>query len=252
MAEAAIQVRDLTVERGGRVVLDRVSCSVPRGSIVGLLGPSGSGKSTLMRSIVGVQKVRSGEVTVLGRPAGSAELRSRVGYKTQAASVYLDLTVRENARYFSVLHGGGAHEAERAIAYVGLEDAAHQLARTLSGGQLARASLACTLLGDPEVLILDEPTVGQDPVLRNELWQHFHDLAAGGATLLVSSHVMDEARRCDRILLISEGAIIADDTPHAVTDRAGAEDMDEAFLRLVLARPSTGSGPSTGFHENDS
>lgn len=241
MIEAAIEVRDLTVVRGGRVVLDRVSFSVPRGSVVGLLGPSGAGKTTLMRSIVGVQKVRSGQVTVLGRPAGSAELRGKVGYKPQASSVYLDLAVRENVRYFAVLYGLPVEKAEAAIAYVGLAGAADQVVGTLSGGQLARASLACTLVGEPEVLVLDEPTVGQDPVLRNELWQHFRDLASRGATLLVSSHVMDEARRCDRLLLIADGAIIADDTPEAVMERAGAADMDEAFLRLVLARRTAGA-----------
>lgn len=223
-------------------MLDKVSCSIPRGSVVGLLGPSGAGKTTLMRSIVGVQKVRSGEVMVLGQPAGSALLRNKVGYKAQAPSVYPDLTVRENVRYFAALYGGGAEEAEKAIAYVGLEGAASQMVGTLSGGQLARVSLTCTLVGAPQVLILDEPTVGQDPVLRNELWQHFRDLAEYGATLRISSHVMDEARRCDQLLLISDGTIVADDTPEAMMTRAGTDDMDEAFLRLVLAR-RTQRGP---------
>lgn len=234
--EAAIAVENLTVERGGKTVLNAVSCSIARGSVVGLVGPSGSGKTTLMRSIVGVQRIRSGGVSVLGQPAGSAGLRDRVGYMTQAPSIYLDLTIRENARYFAALYGEGEPQADAAIRSVGLEEAAHQVVRTLSGGQLSRASLACTLLGEPEILILDEPTVGQDPVLRDELWQRFRTLAEGSATLVVSSHVMDEARRCDRLLLISEGTIIAGGTPEEVMTSVDAPDMDEAFLRLVRSR----------------
>ncbi|WP_405104104.1 ABC transporter ATP-binding protein [Micromonospora sp. NBC_01412] len=247
----AIAVRDLVVERGRRPVLHGVSCAVPRGSVTGLLGPSGSGKTTLMRAVVGVQTVRSGSVTVLGRPAGSAPLRSRVGYLTQAPSVYADLTVRENARYFAVLQGRGRAEADRAVADVGLAEAAGQLVGTLSGGQRSRASLACALVGEPELIVLDEPTVGQDPVLRADLWARFHALAAAGTTLLVSSHVMDEAARCDRLLLIREGRLIADDTPDAVRAAAGVDDLDEAFLRLIRAGGTAGvaadsTGRSTG------
>jgi ABC-2 type transport system ATP-binding protein len=189
-----------------------------------------------MRALVGVQKVRSGEVTVLGAPAGSAALRSRVGYVTQAPSVYLDLTVRENARYFAALYGAGAAAADAAIADVGLTDAAGQLARDLSGGQLGRASLACALIGGPELLVLDEPTVGLDPVLRVELWDMFHALAAGGTTLIVSSHVMDEAGRCDRLLLLRDGDLLADTTPGRLRAEAGTDDLEDAFLRTVRAR----------------
>ncbi|MEU4378047.1 ABC transporter ATP-binding protein [Micromonospora echinofusca] len=233
--DEAIAVRDLVVERGGRRVLHGVSASVPRGVVTGLLGPSGSGKTTLLRAVVGVQVVGAGSVTVLGRPAGSPELRHRVGYLTQAPSVYADLTVRENARYFAALHGRGRAEADRAVAEVGLGSAAGQLVGTLSGGQRSRASLACALVGEPELLVLDEPTVGQDPVLRADLWARFHAMAAAGTTLLVSSHVMDEAARCDRLLLIREGRLIADDTPDAVRAAAGTDDLDEAFLRLIRA-----------------
>ena len=231
--ETAIEVRDLVIERGGRRVLHGISCAIPRGSVVGLLGPSGSGKTTLMRAVVGVQVIRSGTVTVLGQPAGSAPLRRTVGYLTQAPSIYADLTVRENARYFAALYGLAANEADQAVTDVGLADAARQLVSTLSGGQRSRASLACAILGRPEVLVLDEPTVGQDPVLRDELWGRFHDLAAGGTTLLVSSHVMDEAGRCDRLLLIREGRLIADDTPAAVRAAAGTDDLEKAFLKLI-------------------
>ncbi|MFI6264204.1 ABC transporter ATP-binding protein [Micromonospora sp. NPDC051006] len=238
----AIAVRDLVVDRGRRRVLHGISCAVPRGAVTGLLGPSGSGKTTLMRAMVGVQLVHGGSVTVLGQPAGSAALRHRVGYLTQAPSVYADLTVRENARYFAALYGRGHAEAEQAIRDVGLASAAGQLVGNLSGGQHSRASLACALVGQPELVILDEPTVGQDPVLRADLWARFHAMAAAGTTLLVSSHVMDEAARCDRLLLIREGQLIADDSPDAVRAAAGVDDLDEAFLRLIRASEAAPAG----------
>jgi ABC-2 type transport system ATP-binding protein len=233
---SAVEIRDLVVERDTQEVLHNVSAEIRRGVVTGLLGPSGAGKTTLMRAIVGVQLVKSGQVTVLGRPAGSPELRRTMGYLTQSPSVYSDLTVRENVRYFASLYGLGADETDRTIVNVGLEDQARQLVSTLSGGQRSRASLACALVGQPEVVVLDEPTVGQDPVLRDELWRRFRKLADDGATLLVSSHVMDEANRCDRLLLIRDGSIIADDTPAAVKQAAGTDDLDEAFLRLVRGR----------------
>jgi ABC-2 type transport system ATP-binding protein len=239
--ENAIEVADLVVKRGGRLVLDHLSTSMPVGSVTGLLGPSGSGKTTLMRAIVGVQKVESGTVTVLGQPAGSPKLRSIVGYLTQAPSVYADLTVRENARYFASLYDGVSRaDADRAIADVGLSSAADQVVNTLSGGQRSRASLACTLLSNPKLVILDEPTVGQDPVLRDDLWQRFHELARAGTTLVVSSHVMDEASRCDRLILIRDGLIIADDTPSAVQTQTGTSDLEAAFLKLVRQREDEG------------
>ncbi|BCJ63320.1 ABC transporter ATP-binding protein [Polymorphospora rubra] len=231
--DSAIEVTGLVVERGRRRVLDGISCTIARGAVTGLLGPSGSGKTTLMRAVVGVQRIRSGTVTVLGQPAGSAALRRRLGYLTQAPSVYADLTVRENARYFAALYGLPRSAADRAVTDVGLADAAGQIVGTLSGGQRSRASLACALVGEPEIVVLDEPTVGQDPVLRADLWARFHDLAARGTTLLVSSHVMDEAGRCDRLLLIRDGRLVADDTPDAVRADAGTTDLDEAFLRLI-------------------
>jgi ABC-2 type transport system ATP-binding protein len=234
--DAAVTVSDLVVDRGPRRVLQELSFTVPPGQVTGLLGPSGSGKTTLMRALVGVQKVRSGSVTVLGMPAGSPPLRSRVGYVTQAPSVYADLTVRENARYFAALYGLGAAAADRAVTEVGLADAAGQLVGDLSGGQRGRASLACALVARPELLVLDEPTVGLDPVLRVELWEHFHALAREGTTLIVSSHVMDEAGRCDRLLLLREGRLLADSTPAEVRRTSGTDDLEEAFLRLVRAQ----------------
>jgi ABC-2 type transport system ATP-binding protein len=229
----ALSVQDLVVHRGGRPVLRGISFDVVPGAVTGLLGPSGCGKTTLMRSIVGVQRVRSGTVTVLGQPAGAPALRAAVGYVTQAPSIYADLSVRDNARYFAALYGSGAAAADRAIAEVGLTDHAGQLAGALSGGQRARASLACALLADPELLVLDEPTVGLDPVLRHDLWQRFHALAAAGTTLLISSHVMDEAGRCDRLLLMRDGELIADDTPADLRAATDTHDLEEAFLRLI-------------------
>jgi ABC-2 type transport system ATP-binding protein len=234
--DSAVTVTDLVVERGRRRVLHGLTFAVPPGQVTGLLGPSGSGKTTLMRALVGVQVVHSGDVTVLGEPAGSPALRSRVGYVTQAPSVYADLTVRENARYFAALYGVSAREADAAIADVGLTDAAGQLVADLSGGQRGRASLACALVGCPEVLVLDEPTVGLDPVLRVELWGRFHALAEAGTTLIVSSHVMDEAGRCDRLLLLRDGDLLADSTPAQLRVDGRSEDLEEAFLNLVRAR----------------
>ncbi|MEU4695337.1 ABC transporter ATP-binding protein [Actinoplanes sp. NPDC023714] len=231
-----IKVSGLVVRRGRRVVLDGFDCEIPQGSVTGLLGPSGSGKTTLMRAIVGVQVVEKGTVTVLGHPAGSPPLRRKIGYVTQAPSVYADLTVSENVRYFASLYRLKAQAASDAIEAVGLTGHAGQLVADLSGGQRSRASLACAIVSRPEVLVLDEPTVGQDPVLRDELWSHFRRLADDGATVLVSSHVMDEANRCDRLLLIREGVLIADDTPAAVKRSAGTDDLDQAFLRLIRSQ----------------
>ena len=230
---SAIRVEGLRVVRGGNVVLPELSCEVAQGSVTGLLGPSGSGKSTLIRAIVGVQRIAGGTVEVLGEPAGSKPLRSRVGYMTQAPSVYGDLTVRENLRFFAGVLGVKGDAVERVIGDVALVDYANRVVSRLSGGQRARVSLASALLGSPDLLVLDEPTVGLDPVLRRDLWQLFHELAAGGATLLISSHVMDEADRCDALLLLREGRLLAQATPAELRARTGSERLDDAFLRLV-------------------
>ena len=221
--EYAVEVDRLHVVRGGRDALDRITLDVARGTVTGLLGPSGSGKSTLMRAIVGTQVVASGSVTVLGEPAGSDGLRRRVAYTTQSPAVYDDLTVRENLHYFARLVGASDGQAAEAIELVG----------RLSGGQRSRVSLATALVGRPELLVLDEPTVGLDPLLRRDLWQTFGRLATDGATLLVSSHVMDEAERCDELLLVRDGRLLAGGRPAEILARSGGESMDEAFLRLV-------------------
>jgi ABC-2 type transport system ATP-binding protein len=233
LTDPAIRVDALRVVRGGNVVLPELGCEVARGSVTGLLGPSGSGKTTLIRAVVGVQRVAAGTVTVLGEPAGSPDLRARVGYMTQAPSVYGDLTVRENLRFFARVLGAPRASVERAIGDVSLDDHADRVVSRLSGGQRARVSLATALLGAPDLLVLDEPTVGLDPVLRRDLWQLFHTLADGGTTLLVSSHVMDEADRCTALLLLREGRLLARGTPAELRERTGATQLDEAFLRLV-------------------
>jgi len=234
-APAAVRVAGLRVLRGGRPALDGLDLEVARGSVTGLLGPSGCGKTTLLRAIVGAQVVAGGTVEVLGRPAGTSALRSRVGYVTQTPSVYADLTVRENLRYFAAVLRAPVRDVDRVLAEVDLDAAADDLVARLSGGQRARVSLAVALLGTPELLVLDEPTVGLDPVLRRDIWELFARLAETGVTLLISSHVMDEAARCQQLLLMREGRLLAQDTPARLLSRTGAEDVEGAFLRLVGA-----------------
>ncbi len=244
----AIKAADLQVIRGPRTVLKGLHFEVSRGQITGLLGPSGCGKSTLMRAVVGTQAKVTGTLDVLGEPAGSAPLRARIGYVTQAPSVYPDLTVRQNLDYFAaiLIPGRGYADLRRdyvtkAITDVDLESHHDSLAGNLSGGQLSRVSLAVALLGTPELLVLDEPTVGLDPVLRRDLWNLFHEIAGRGTTILVSSHVMDEAERCHRLLLMREGEILADDTPEALRHRMDTETVEAAFLRLVDEAAATES-----------
>ncbi|MFE9309380.1 ABC transporter ATP-binding protein [Streptomyces sp. NPDC088353] len=249
----AVRAEALTVVRGPRTVLRGLGFTVPRGRITGLLGPSGCGKSTLMRAIAGTQAKVDGTLEILGLPAGHATLRNRIGYVTQAPSVYDDLTVRQNLEYFAAILDPGRAAAERrrdnvsrAIADVDLTGHADALAGNLSGGQRSRVSLAVALLGTPELLVLDEPTVGLDPVLRRDLWNLFHDIAATrGATLLVSSHVMDEAERCHQLLLMREGRILADDTPEALRSRTGTETVEAAFLHLVDEAVAAGRAKET-------
>jgi ABC-2 type transport system ATP-binding protein len=223
----------LHVIRGGRSVVKDVSFVVTAGTLVGLLGPSGCGKTTLMRSLVGTQVVADGLVELLGQSAGSRNLRRQVGYVTQVPSVYSDLTISENLRYFAAVLGVPPVDVERVIAEVGLVQHIDTMVGRLSGGEQARVSLATALLGSPKLLVLDEPTVGLDPLLRRDLWALFAELAAAGTTLVVSSHVMDEAERCRRILLMREGRILADDSPEALLASTGATDFDAAFVSII-------------------
>lgn len=231
--DVAVTIDGLRVVRGKRVALDDVSVRIGGGTITGILGPSGCGKTTLIRTIVGTQIIAAGSVTVLGRPAGSAELRHRVGYVTQDATIYPDLRVVDNVRYFAALYGTDAHAADEAIDAVGLGDHRSVAAGNLSGGQRTRVSLACALVAHPDLLVLDEPTVGLDPVLRVDLWQQFDELARNGTTLLVSSHVMDEADHCGDLLLMREGRLLAHCTPQALREDTGCTALEEAFLSVI-------------------
>lgn len=231
----AVAVSGLRVVRGGRLVLRDVECTVHGGSVTGLLGPSGCGKTTLMRAVVGVQHVAGGTISVFSQTAGTPELRLRVGYMTQAPSVYGDLTVVENLRYFARV----VNRPDRVgsvLELVGLGAHERSLVRDLSGGERSRTSLAVALLGEPDLLVLDEPTVGLDPLLRRELWATFHRLADSGATLLVSTHVMDEAERCDRLLLMRDGRILAEGAPAELRERTGTRTVEEAFVAVTESR----------------
>ncbi|NUP75883.1 MAG: ABC transporter ATP-binding protein [Sinomonas sp.] len=229
----AIEAEELTVKLRRSEILHRLSFAVPAGRVTGLLGPSGSGKSTLMRAIMGVQRIASGTLTVLDHPAGSVWLRPKIGYMTQNAAVYNDLTVLDNVRYFAALHSKGRSEAQAAVDAVGLSGLEKRKAVDLSGGQFSRVSLACALVGAPELLVLDEPTVGLDPVLRVDLWERFQNLAESGTTLLVSSHVMEEASRCDSLLLLREGNLLAQLTPSELRERGRSPDLEQAFLGII-------------------
>lgn len=241
-SDVAIRVDNLTVVRGKRRAIDEVSLQVRRGSITGLLGPSGSGKTTLMRAVVGTQIIAKGTVTVLGKPAGSAELRRRVGYVTQEPTVYNDLRVIDNVRYFAALTGAGKAAADDAIATVGLHEHRTTLCGNMSGGQRTRASLACALVSHPDLLVLDEPTVGLDPLLRVDLWEQFDRLARGGTTLLVSSHVMDEADHCGELLLMREGRLLDHTTPTQLREDTGCSSLEDAFLTIIRRSTAAKAG----------
>ncbi len=233
MSQPVVDVSGLRVVRGTTEVLKGLDLQVGAGSVTGLLGPSGCGKTTLMRAVVGLQAIRDGQLSVLGRPAGTPSLRREIGYSPQGSSTYLDLTVLENVRYFATCIGAEPADVERVLTQVELTAYAHQLTGSLSGGQLSRVSLGISLLGNPRLLVLDEPTVGLDPLLREQLWQLFGDLAASGITLLVSSHVMDEAERCHVLLLMRAGVALAQESPAALKERTSTDTLDAAFLSLV-------------------
>ncbi len=230
----AIECKDLTVILGGKTrALSSITVELPAGHIIGLLGPSGAGKTTLIRTIIGRQRPHSGQMTVLGLPAGAKQLRRMVGYMPQDPSIYTDLTVRENLRYFAAVSGAGDEAVDKSLAEVNMTRYTGRLAGNLSGGQRSRVSLAIALLGNPELLVLDEPTVGIDPVLRKQLWELFRKLADRGTTLVVSSHVMDEASHCDTLLLIRRGVILAKGAPKELCDKNGVKTVEEVFLKLV-------------------
>lgn len=237
--QAVISVSNLVVRKQGQLILDHLSFSIPAGQVTGLIGPSGSGKTTLLRAIVGSQSITSGQVQVLGQTAGSSGLRGRIGYMTQSPALYRDLTVEQNVRYFAAALGLSRTAISQSLEAVALTKQGKQLTVTLSGGEQARVSLAIALLGEPELLVLDEPTVGLDPVLREQLWELFRGLAGQGRSLLVSSHVMDEAARCERLLLLREGKLLADTTPQRFLKATGTRDLAAAFVAAVQRETST-------------
>lgn len=239
-----VSIEGLRVQRGKATVLANINANIPQGRITGLLGPSGSGKTTLMRAMVGVQRISAGTVTVLGRPAGDPRNRNDVGYVTQAASVYRDLSVIDNVRYFGSVHSTGRDEAHAVLAAVGLSELAKRKAADLSGGQFSRVSLACALVGKPRLLVLDEPTVGLDPVLRADLWSQFAAMAAEGTTLIISSHVMEEAAHCDSLLLLRDGMLLSQLTPAQLRESGRTDDLELAFLRLIRESMEADAGPA--------
>jgi ABC-2 type transport system ATP-binding protein len=240
--DPVIVVDHLRVVRGKRPAIHDLSVQIARGTITGLLGPSGCGKTTLMRSIVGTQIITAGTVTVLGQTAGSAPLRRRVGYMPQDATIYDDLRIIDNVRYFGSLYGMDATASDDAVAAVGLDDHRTALCGNLSGGQRTRASLACALVAAPDLLVLDEPTVGLDPVLRVDLWEQFHQIARRGTTLLVSSHVMDEADHCGDLLLMRDGHLLAHTTPTKLREDTGCQSLEEAFLSVIRHSTAAAAG----------
>lgn len=233
MSSDVVVAKKLGVKKGNNRILSGVSFSLRRGSVTGLIGPSGSGKTTLMRCLVGVQVISDGALEIFSKPAGHKDLRQRIGYVTQRPAVYDDLTVWQNLQYFATIVGVGAADAQRVISEVRLEKQRDQVVESLSGGQQARVSLAVALLGNPELLVFDEPTVGLDPVLRQELWTLFAELAKSGRTLLISSHVMDEAERCDDLLLLRDGKLLWDKSRVALLKKTNTHDVGAAFMAMI-------------------
>jgi ABC-2 type transport system ATP-binding protein len=226
----AVEAVDVHKRFGALDALDGVTLRIPTGQIYGLLGPNGAGKTTLIRALIGLVAIDEGEISVLaGRPMDS-DVLSRTGYMTQAAALYADLTAEENVRFFAAIHGGG--DVDAALRFVHLEDRRRSVTATLSGGMQTRLSLACTIVHAPSLLLLDEPTVGVDPQLRAEMWDRFRAMAAEGTTIVVSSHVMDEAERCDRLGLMLAGRLLAEGSADELRALAGKDRLEDAFLSL--------------------
>jgi ABC-2 type transport system ATP-binding protein len=225
--------KNVRVEKAHEVILDGLNFTIEPGKITGLIGPSGSGKTTLMRAIVGVQKLSSGSLRISGWDAGDKALRHHIGYVTQTPAIYGDLTVLQNLRYFGAITGADKSQINNVMETVRLSDKKDSLAEKLSGGQRARVSLAIALLGNPDVLVMDEPTVGLDPILRQELWQLFGELASSGKIVFVSSHVMDEAERCEHLLLMRDGKLLWTDTKDSLLELTKSKTVEEAFIKAI-------------------
>ncbi len=230
---SSIQASAVSIEKDHTSILSDLNFTVKAGSLTGLIGPSGSGKTTLMRAIAGVQVVSEGKLIVLGQSAGVKQLRRKVGYMAQTPAIYGDLTVRQNIRYFAKLLDVDVHQVDSRIAAVDLQQQQNQLVEKLSGGQKTRVSIAIALLGNPEILVLDEPTVGLDPVLRRDLWRLFAKLAAQGKTLIISSHVMEEAERCTDVLLLRDGKLLWSDSRQSLLEATHTHSVEVAFLQMI-------------------
>lgn len=238
MTTSAVKIQNLSVVLSGKFeALKAIDVLLAEGRITGFIGPSGAGKTTLIRSIVGRQRLTSGSIAVFGLPAGSPQLREQLSYMTQESSVYTDLSARENLSYFATMFGIKRAALKPLVAdilkTVDMTKQADQLASQLSSGQKQRLSLAAALIGFPKLMVLDEPTVGLDPVLRERLWKLFRQLADGGTTMIISSHVMEEAERCDDLLLLRDGRVLAQGSPQALCDQTGTKSVEQSFLKLV-------------------
>jgi len=233
----AVDAEDVVKQFGQQLALDGVTLRVHRGEVYGLLGPNGAGKTTLIRSLVGLVAPEAGTVSVLGQRMPQLEVLARIGYMTQQAALYPDLSAEENVHFFGAIYGrvDGVRDA---LELVDLWDRRKSVVSTLSGGMRTRCSLACALVHKPDLLLLDEPTVGVDPQLRVQLWDRFRKMAAGGTTIVVSSHVMDEAERCDRLGLIRFGKLLAEGTVPEIKAKAGVARLEDAFLKLSEASPA--------------
>ncbi|MGA7671926.1 MAG: ABC transporter ATP-binding protein [Nitrolancea sp.] len=246
MTNAVIEADNVTRRFGNVLAVDHVSLSIPRGIIFGLLGPSGSGKTTLIRMTAGALRPDSGSLTVLGHNMPDRGVTAHIGYMTQSAALYPDLSLRENLAFFGALYGVPERQLPRRIEEIArevkLDTRLDNPLTTFSGGMLQRASLACALLHEPELLILDEPTVGLDPVLRRTFWARFRELAESGRTLLVTSHIMDEAERCDQLAFVREGRVLATGSPAALREQTGCGNLEDAFLALAGALPAGATG----------
>lgn len=236
--ETAVEIKDVSVTLGGHFkALKNINLELPVGKTIGFIGPSGAGKTTLIRGIVGSLRITSGEINVFDEPAGSKSLREHVSYMTQELSVYPDLTVKENLKYFITMTGQSRKTSgdilKEVLELVDMTNKSDSLVSNLSSGQKQRVSLAVALIGSPKLMVLDEPTVGLDPVLRENLWSLFTRLANQGTTLIISSHSMDEAGRCDDLVLIRGGKLIAHNSPRVLLEKTGTKTVEESFLKLV-------------------
>jgi ABC-2 type transport system ATP-binding protein len=229
----AIQVAGVTVEKLGKKILDNISMELPGNKSIGLIGPSGSGKTTLIRALVGSQVITEGTAKIFGEKVGSASLRSRIGYMSQKSAVYGDITVKENLEYFASICGSSEQQVAEIMESMRLNLHRDKMASSLSGGEATRLSLGIALLGNPEILFLDEPTVGLDPSLRIELWKIFASLRNQGKTILITSHMMDEAERCDILILMRNGKIIFQGNAEQLKAKTQSESIEHAFIKLA-------------------